>query len=368
MQDHIKIKKGLIPLSFLYGLGVRIRNAFFDWGIHKSREFPMPIICIGNLAVGGTGKTPHTELLIELLKPRYEVAVLSRGYKRETKTYLEATSESSPASIGDEPCQIKSKYPDITVAVDRDRCHGIEQLMAKQKPFIDVILLDDAFQHRKVKAGLNILLTDYHRLFTGDKLLPAGRLREPVKGKDRAHMVIVTKCPEDIKPIDFNIIAKHLDLYPFQDLFFSSLSYGQLTPVFPSSPLAERKLSSLKKEEEVLLVTGIASPTHLKKKLEDHTHKITSLTFNDHHNFSKEDIKRIKQQFERLPGERKLLITTEKDAIRLKHLPGIPDEIKNNLYALPVKIKILQQRKYEFTKKIENYVRENQRNSELFKR
>ncbi len=364
-QENFKIKKGLLPLSFLYGLGVRIRNTLFNWGIFPSRKFPMPIICIGNLAVGGTGKTPHTELLIELLKSQYKVAVLSRGYKRDTKEYIEATSESTPLAIGDEPCQIKSKYPDITVAVDRDRCHGIERLMAKNNPPIEVILLDDAFQHRKVKAGLNILLTDYNRLFTEDKLLPAGRLREPAKGKDRAQMVIVTKCPEDIKPIYFNIISKHLDLYPFQDLFFSSLIYGSLTPVFPSNGLPVRKLSSIQKEEEVFLITGIASPIQLKKKLENYTQKITSLTFNDHHNFSEGDLKKMKNQFNQIQGEKKIIITTEKDAIRLKHMPEIPDEIKNNLYALPVRIKILQQRKYEFTKKIENYVRENQRNCEL---
>ncbi len=365
IQDNFKIKKGLLPLSFLYGLGVRTRNVLFDCGILKSKKYPMPIICIGNLAVGGTGKTPHTELLIELLKAHYQVAVLSRGYKRETKEYIEATSESTPSIIGDEPCQIKNKYPDITVAVDRDRCHGIEKLMAKKEPPIEVVLLDDAFQHRRVKAGLNIILTDYNRLFTEDKLLPAGRLREPAKGKDRAQMVIVTKCPEDIKPIHFNIISKQLDLYPFQDLFFSSLTYGSLTPVFPENSLPVRKLSSIKKEEAILLVTGIASPTLLKKKLESHTQKITSLTFNDHHNFSEGDLKKIANQFNQLPGEEKIIITTEKDAIRIKHMPEIPEEIKNNLYALPVRIKILQQRKYEFTKKIENYVRENQRNCEL---
>ncbi len=359
--DNIKIKKWLLPLSFLYGLGVRFRNILFDWGIYKSKSFPMPIICVGNLTVGGTGKTPHTELLIELLQEEYNVAVLSRGYKRKTKGYLEATELSTPFSIGDEPCQIKSKYPEITVAVDRDRCNGIEKLMSRQTPSLDVILLDDAFQHRKVKAGLNILLTDYNRLFTEDKLLPAGRLREPIKGKDRAHIVIVTKCPEDIKPIHYNIVSKHLDLYPFQDLFFSTFKYGDLNPVFPNNH-SIRKLSSIHSEEEVLLVTGIANPAKLKEKITEYTSKITSLNFQDHHNFKATDIKKIANHFEKMKSSSKIIITTEKDAIRLKGIKEIPDEIKNNLYALPVRILILQQQKHKFIKKINNYVRENQRN------
>lgn len=359
--DNIKIKKWLLPLSFLYGLGVRFRNILFDWGIYKSKSFPMPIICVGNLTVGGTGKTPHTELLIELLQEEYNVAVLSRGYKRKTKGYIEATELSTPFSIGDEPCQIKSKYPEITVAVDSDRCNGIEKLMNRQAPFIDVILLDDAFQHRKVRAGLNILLTDYNRLFTEDKLLPAGRLREPIKGKDRAHIVIVTKCPEDIKPIHYNIVSKHLDLYPFQDLFFSTFKYGDLNPVFPNHQ-SIRKLSSIHSEEEVLLVTGIANPATLKEKIKEFTSKITSLNFQDHHNFKAIDIKKIASHFEKMTSSSKIIITTEKDAIRLKGIKEIPDEIKNNLYALPVRILILQQQKHKFIKKINNYVRENQRN------
>ena len=361
-EKTFKFKNWLLPFSFLYGLGVRIRNKFFDWGIYKSTQFPIPIICVGNLAVGGTGKTPHTEYLINLLKEDYNVAVLSRGYKRKTKGYIEATERSTPLAIGDEPCQIKNKFPDVTVAVDRDRCHGIKQLMKKTNPTIDVIILDDAFQHRRVKPGLSILLTDYNRLFTEDKLLPAGQLREPTQGKDRAQIVMVTKCPKDIKPIDFNILSKHLELYPFQDLFFSSLKYGDLTPVFSSATTAKRPLSSIQKDDEILLVTGIANPTSLHEKLAHYNSNITTLEFRDHHNFKISDIENIKNQFNTLKGKNKIIITTEKDAIRLKNIAEIPDDIKNNLYALPVKISILQQQNYKFTKKIFNYVRENQRN------
>ena len=194
----------LLPLSWLYRMGTDIRNKLFDWGWLQSKSFDLPVICIGNLSVGGTGKTPHTEYLIKLLQNEgFHPATLSRGYKRRTKGYLLASPKSTAQQIGDEPCQMKQKFPDIQVAVDENRCHGIEQLLKLQSPPVDVILLDDAFQHRHVKAGLNILLTDYHRLFCDDTLLPAGRLRESADGKSRAQIVIVTKCPEDIKFLYF---------------------------------------------------------------------------------------------------------------------------------------------------------------------
>ena len=191
-ESFIKIHKWLYPLSFLYGAGVALRNKLFDWGYLRSKSFDVPVICIGNIAVGGTGKTPHTEYLIKLLHREYQVAVLSRGYKRRTKGYILSTPESNVRSIGDEPFQIKSKFPDIRVAVDEDRCHGIEQLCTLDNPPVEVVLLDDAFQHRYVKAGFNILLTDYHRLFCDDALLPAGRLRESIQGKNRVVLLVIS--------------------------------------------------------------------------------------------------------------------------------------------------------------------------------
>ena len=273
MDEHfIKIHKWLYPASWLYGAVVMMRNKLFDWEVLQSKSFDIPIISVGNLAVGGTGKTPHTEYLIKFLCNQYKVAVLSRGYKRHTKGYVLATPESTARSIGDEPYQMHQKFPSVTVAVDEKRCHGIEKLLALQKPSIDVILLDDAFQHRYVKPGLSILLTDYHRLFCDDTLLPAGRLREPISGKNRAQIVIVTKCPQDIKPIDYNIITKRLNLYPYQQLFFSSFRYGNLQPVFPTmspdtnaiSTNHEVALSSLT-NTDILLMTGIASPALFSK-------------------------------------------------------------------------------------------------------
>lgn len=367
MDDHsIKIHQWLYPVSFLYGIGVAIRNKLFDWEILQSKSFAVPIICIGNIAVGGTGKTPHTEYLIKLLHKEFNTAVLSRGYKRRSKGYVLFDADSRAESIGDEPYQIKMKYPDIRVAVDENRCHGIEQLCTLKNPEIDLILLDDAFQHRYVKAGINILLTDYHRLFCEDVLLPAGQLRESVQAKNRAQIVIVTKCPPDIKAIDYNIIAKRLDLYPYQQLFFSSLRYGNLKPLF-NGALPERPLASIGPEDEVLLLTGIASPLTIREKLEAHTQHIDLLSFEDHHDFSASDMQLIKERFEKLKGERKLIITTEKDATRLMHHPELDDQLKRYIYTLPIEVEILQNQQDNFNQHIIGYVRKNTRNSILSK-
>lgn len=374
MNDHfIKIYKWLYPASFLYGAVVTLRNKLFDWGILQSKSFNVPIICVGNLSVGGTGKTPHTEYLIKLLQDEYQVAVLSRGYKRHTKGYQLATSESSAQSIGDEPYQMHTKFPSVTFAVDEDRCHGIEQLLGLKKPQVDLILLDDAYQHRYVKPGLSILLTDYQRLFCDDTLLPAGRLRESINGKNRAQIVIVTKCPQDIKPIDFNIIAKRLNLYPYQQLFFSSFCYGDLEAIFPDTTIqhgtsrTKRSLSSLT-NTSMLLVTGIASPTPMLERLDNGVQHIDLLSFDDHHHFNQRDVLLIKERFNKLKGEERIIVTTEKDATRLIHHPALDDSLKPFIYALPIEVEILQNQQEKFNQHIINYVRENTRNRSLFEK
>lgn len=364
MNEHfIKIHKWLYPVSWLYGTAVAIRNKFFDWEIFSSRSFNAPVICVGNLAVGGTGKTPHTEYLIKLLQNNYQVAVLSRGYKRHTKGYVLATPQSTAKTIGDEPYQMYAKFPSVSLAVDENRCHGIEKLLASKEPATDVVLLDDAFQHRYVKAGLNILLTDYHRLFCDDALLPAGRLREQVSGKNRAQIVIVTKCPPDIKPIDYNIIAKRLNLYPYQQLFFSSFRYGNLQSVFRKGS-AEIPLVSLA-GAEILLVTGIASPAPILEKLESCTRQVELLSFGDHHDFTHKDMQQIKEHFTNLKGERRLIVTTEKDATRLISHRSLEEDLKPFIYALPIEIEILQNQQDKFNQHIIDYVRENTRNRSL---
>ncbi len=211
----MKIYHSLLPLSWIYGLAVRIRNLLFDIGVLKSRAFATPVIAVGNITVGGTGKTPHVEYIVSLLKDEFNVAVLSRGYKRKSKGYVLADKNCTSAAIGDEPYQMYSKFPDILVAVDKNRCHGIDTLCA-EKPDTDVVVLDDAFQHRYVRPGINILLVDYNRMIVHDKLLPAGRLREPQSGKKRADIVIVTNCPADLLPRDHRVIQKTTNLNPFQ--------------------------------------------------------------------------------------------------------------------------------------------------------
>ena len=374
MSEHIvKIHKWLYPVSWIYRTVVAMRNKLFDWGVFQSKSFNIPVICVGNLAVGGTGKTPHTEYLIELLRDKYQVAVLSRGYKRRTSGYVLATPQSTVKTIGDEPYQMHTKFPSVTLAVDENRCHGIEKLLRLKEPAVDVILLDDAFQHRYVKPGLSILLTDYHRLFCDDILLPAGRLRESINGKNRAQIVIVTKCPQDIKPIDYNIITKRLNLYPYQQLFFSSFRYGNLRPVFSQndsdsitgdSRNKEVPLSSLT-DAIILLVTGIASPTPMLERLKEYTQNIDLLSFGDHHDFSHRDIQLVKERFNKLKGEQRIIITTEKDATRLLHHPAVNEELKPFIYALPIEIEILQNQQDKFNQHIINYVRENTRNRSL---
>ena len=361
--DFIKINEWLLPLSWLYGLGVKFRNMLFEIGILHSESFDVPVISVGNITVGGTGKTPHVEYLIELLKDKAKVAVLSRGYKRRTRGFVIADDNATAKTIGDEPLQMKSKYgDDITVAVDRKRCHGIRQLLSREDD-IDVVLLDDAFQHRYVKPGVNILLVDYHRLIIYDKLLPAGRLREPLSGKNRADIVIVTKCPHDLKPMEFRVITKAMNLYPFQRLFFTCLEYRNITPVFGSG---EQSLDSIGKDCHILLLTGIASPQQMIEDLSPRCPHITPLTFGDHHTFTSSDVARINNEFAALPHP-KMIITTEKDATRLIAVEGLSEEVRGAMFALPVKIRFMLGQEESFNEKIIGYVRKNSRNSILAK-
>ena len=360
--DFIKINEWLLPLSWVYGLVVKARNLMFDIGILKSRSFQVPVISVGNLTVGGTGKTPHVEYLIELLHKKFKVAVLSRGYKRKNSGYLVADEHTTVHDIGDEPFQMKQKFKDITVAVDKKRCHGIDQLTESDK-HLDVILLDDAFQHRYVKPGVNILLVDYHRLIIYDKLLPAGRLREPLTGKNRADIVIVTKCPKDLKPMEYRVITKAMDLFPYQQLYFTTIEYKPLQAIFGNK---QRSLDTLASNENVLLLSGIASPKQILHDLKPITQNVTPITFGDHHQFKQKDIERINQTFAKLPVP-KLVITTEKDAVRLNAVNGLSDEVKNNIYVLPIEIQFMQEQENMFNENIIGYVRKNSRNSILAK-
>ena len=370
--DFININKKLLPFSWLYGFGVGFRNMLFEMGILKSRSYTVPVISVGNITVGGTGKTPHVEYLIRLLKDKANVAVLSRGYKRKSHGFVLADAETPMKMIGDEPYQMKQKFPDITVAVDSKRTRGIDHLIGGEAgKDIDVVLLDDAFQHRYVKPGINILLVDYHRLIIYDELLPAGRLREPVKSKDRADIVIITKCPWNLKPMEFRVITKAMKLYPYQQLFFSTHEYEMPIAVFPEEQGklgASETLDSLAslKDKNVLLLTGIGSPEQMKHDMEQMTDHVTPLTFSDHHDFKQKDIVAINEAFAAIP-EPKVIITTEKDATRLAVLEELSSEVKQHLYKLPIYIQIMQDQEELFNQAILGYVRKNSKNSILAK-
>ncbi len=363
--DFIKINKWLLPLSWLYGLGVRVRNLMFNIGVLKSRDFDIPVISVGNITVGGTGKTPHVEYLTRLLQDKCQVAVLSRGYKRKSKGFVKATDSTTMPEIGDEPYQMKKKFPKVTVAVDKNRCHGIDLLQQDNKK-LDVILLDDAFQHRYVKPGINILLVDYHRLIIYDQLLPAGRLREPLSGKDRADIVIVTKCPKDLKPMEYRVITKAMNLFPFQQLFFTTIEYGNLLPVFNGTTTVQPKSLESLKDTHVLLLTGIGSPEQMRHDLAAYTSHITPMPFADHHQFTDKDAQDINDTFAALPSP-KIIITTEKDATRLKETDGLSDLVRTNLYIIPIQVAFMLEQGDIFNTYIINYVHKNSRNSILVK-
>ncbi len=324
-------------------------------GILPEVAYERAVICIGNITVGGTGKTPHTEMLLNLLLPRHRVAVLSRGYKRKTSGYVLATDKSTMQDIGDEPWQMKQKFPEAIVAVDSNRRRGIENLMNdEQTRDVEIILLDDAFQHRYVKAGLNILLTDYHRLFTEDTLLPAGRLREHQTAKERAHIVIVTKCPIDMKPIDYRVIQESLGLRPFQHLFFSTFRYGALRRLFKDNTSGQTE--ELTPDTHVLLLTGIASPQQMMMDLQRITRHITPLTFPDHHNFTDSDIHKIEEAFTAMQGSKRLIITTEKDASRLLSIDKLSPIVRRHIYVLPIEVEILKGDRTHFQQLILEFI------------
>ena len=363
--DYIKINRWLRPLSSLYGLGVELRNQLFELNILKSRSFTTPVISVGNITVGGTGKTPHVEYLVRLLSNEAKVAVLSRGYKRKTHGYQLADKDSTMRDIGDEPYQMKLKFPNIEVAVDANRCEGIDHLINdEQTKDTDVIILDDAYQHRYVKPGINILLVDYHRLIIYDELLPSGRLREPIESKKRADIVIITKCPDSLNPIDYRVLTKAMKLYAYQSLFFTSLHYGAPYLLFGGDETRVPK----KQDSDVLLLTGIASPEQMIDDVQPNVKSLKPLTFPDHHAFSPRDIEKINNAFAAMPQESRVILTTEKDAARLRNVSGLSEDVKQRLLVLPVEVKFMLDGEEIFNDKIISYVRKNSRNSILVKR
>ena len=331
----------LTPFAFLYGTGVWFRNKLFEAGVLKQKEFDVPVICVGNIAVGGTGKTPHVEYLIENLISEYNIGVLSRGYKRKSKGFVLACEGLSSNELGDEPYQVYRKFGNsITLAVCEKRVYGIEEML-KLNPSINLILLDDAFQHRYVKPKVSILLCDYNNPPYDDHLMPLGTLREHFMNRLKATMVVMTKCPQDIKGCDFRACKNGMALFPSQGLFFSTLKYMPPKPVFPQGQHSLRTLEDLEHSDSVLAVTGIAQPRPLIKYIKNYQPKMKVIHFDDHHNFTRSDMHYIAQQFSKLSGDRKYILTTEKDAARIVNNPYFPPELRDKIYYVPIKVQFV---------------------------
>lgn len=312
-------------------------------GVLPVKQYDVPIISVGNITVGGTGKTPHVEFLVSNLYREYSIGILSRGYKRSTKGFVLANSRSTADTIGDEPMQMYRKFGHrITLAVSENRRIGIQKML-EANPSINLIILDDAFQHRYVAPKISILLMDYSHPFYEDKVLPLGRLRENSSAINRADIIIVTKTPSDLSPLDCRIIRNHLDLMSYQKLFFSSIEYKDLEPVFQDEAKYDVNLSMLDKNDSVLIVSGIANPKNLVKKLNIYPFRLKIIHFPDHHSFNKRDLENIKKAYETMKGMRKIIVTTEKDAVRMADNPYFPFSLKPYCFYLPIEMKMVSE-------------------------
>ena len=350
------------PLSWIYGWIIALRHKLFDMQILKSVEFDIPTVCDGNITVGGTGKTPHTEYLVKMLSPYYNVAVLSRGYKRKTKGFVLADANCSSRKIGDEPKQIKLKFPDIPVAVCEKRVEGINRLR-QIHPEINLIILDDGFQHRYVETWVNIILMDYSRPIYEDQLLPLGRLRDRKSELAKAHFIIVTKCPEDIKPIDMRVVSKHLNLFPYQSLFFTRFISLQPCPLFKEeTPILPHK------GQDVVVMAAIANPSHLIDDVKRNYNIVETLIYPDHYSYKTHDLEAMNKAV-RKGKEDTIILTTEKDAVKLTNSKKIPENIRRRLYYIPNRIQFVDNFRNNtpelFIEKLLPYVRQNQKYSVL---
>lgn len=331
-------RKILFPFSILYGGIMLLRNKLYDRGIMSSKKFDLPVIAVGNLSMGGTGKSPMVEYLVNLLKPDYKIATLSRGYRRKTSGYILLSGQESAAEVGDEPLQFKSKFKDVLVAVDESRSHGIEQLL-KEANRPEVVILDDAFQHRKVKAGFYILLTSYSNLYKNDLVLPAGNLREPATGAKRANIIVITKCPDDLGMEEQEEIRRRIKPKAGQEVYFSSIGYSE--EIYSRN--INLKLKELQKSP-FTLVTGIANPKPLMEHLEKQGLRFEHRAFKDHHNFTEEEIRSLQHE--------ELILTTEKDYMRLKN-----EISREKIFYLPIRTRFLNGAA-DFDARVRGYVQE----------
>jgi tetraacyldisaccharide 4'-kinase len=344
----------LFPFTFLYGFVIILRNCLYDAGIFKSFKFDVPIISVGNLTAGGAGKSPMTEYLVNLLQKEYKIAILSRGYGRKTRGFYEAKSDSPVEYVGDEPLQFKNKFPDASVAVCEKRVTGIRNLQDTS----DLILLDDAYQHREVSPGFSILLFDYTSLIKWQWLLPTGDLREPMSGKKRADCIVITKTPLNLDSEGKRMIIDKIKPDKNQSVFFSYIHYGELVSIEGEF----RSLDSISITTSVLLLTGIANPAPLVKEIRKYTNDISHHSYPDHHVFTPKNMIKLAADFNNLNNSDKIIITTEKDLQRLKSA-----EIKGFLHGLPVcflrvKAAFHEPERTAFDALIQNYVTKHRRN------
>jgi tetraacyldisaccharide 4'-kinase len=339
-----------LPFVALCGIALSVRHALYDWGILRSHTFDFPVICVGNLAVGGTGKTPHTLLIANILqKENIEFAILSRGYKRKSKGFRYVENTASATEVGDEPLLIKRNVSDAVVVVCKNRVRAIRRIK-QEHPEVRVIVLDDALQYRKLNAGLSVLLTPYNRLMTHDTLLPAGRLRDLSSRRHKSDIVIATQCPDTLQPIDFNMLQKNLKLYPYQQLYCTRYLYS-----IPVS-LATGKEVVLQKNSSVIGLAGIAHPQPFLDYLKKSYTLAHFFVFADHHHFAGKDVQKIRLALQQRPDS--FIITTEKDAVRLLDCGLHNDELQRIVYQ-PIKIQFLKDKQVNFSQNILYYVREN---------
>jgi tetraacyldisaccharide 4'-kinase len=352
----------LFPVALVYGAVVWLRNVFYDKGLLKSESFQVPVISVGNLTTGGTGKTPHIEYLIRLISKEARIATLSRGYKRKTTGYLVAGVSTTVNDIGDEPMQFHTKFKEITVAVGEERVPAIHSLLLEpQRP--DVILLDDAYQHRAVKPGHSILIIEYDKLMKEDYLLPVGTLREPKRNSKRADTIVISKSPGILVPIERKRLLEFLHLLPHQAVFFSYYQYGDFIRMNSRPGLISMSSKYyLDMRFSILLVTGIANPASITEYLRRQTDKLYTLSFPDHHDFTVSDMEKINVAFSDMTGSNKIIVTTEKDIMRLRK-PELEDSLRNlPVFYLPVQVAFHHNEQDKFDQRILNYVRKNHSN------
>ena len=342
----------LAPAALLYKAGVTFRHRLFDWGILKSEKFDIPVICIGNITVGGTGKTPMAEMVIAYMSQMHRVALLSRGYGRRTKGYLEVKADSRYRDVGDEPLQTKLKFPDTVVAVCEKRADGIRRICAEH-PDVDLIVMDDGFQHRYVEPKVNIVMIDATRPVQHDRMLPLGTLRDLPEELHRAHYFVVTKCPEKMAPIDRRILRKVLIQVAYQRVYFTRFESFMPQPLFPDAAPGE----PLVQGQQVIALSGIGSPKPFLAALRESYEVVAEMTLDDHHVYKVRDLNRLRELLDRFPGA--VIVTTEKDAVKLTNRAKIPEEIQRGIYYLPINISFIEDSATDFLQKLEEDVRGN---------